>query len=405
MEQAWYYVLLEATLKGLFLVAALIMPLGGLFTWQERRQMSFMQDRVGPNRADIFGFTLAGIPHFLADGIKMVFKEDFQPAMAQKFLFQIAPLLAVAPAIIVWAMIPFGDGLLFMWRDVPYFYKAPLVVSNADAGILALFAVVSIGVFGTVIAGYASDNKLGLIGSVRASAQMISYEVTMGLSLIGVFMIFGTVNLYDIAQAQTGTVWGVLPNWGVVYQPLAAVLFFFAAYAETKRGPFDMPEGESEIVGYFVEYSGMKFGMFMLAEYIAMLTTASLLVVMFFGAHHIPYLSWNDDVYPWLLSMVTAFAAPADPAVFDPTRYGIRLPGTEMFIQSASLFLCIMQFTVFVLKSWVLCFVQIGLRWSLPRFRYDQLMNFGWGLLLPLSIVNAVVTLTALLVFGWPAFA
>ncbi len=343
------------------LILGFALGLAGLLTWQERKQSSYMQDRIGPNRAAIMGIRLWGLPHFLADGIKMIFKEDVIPDNANKFLFHLAPILGLSMVLISLAMVPFGGTFNLFGTDIP------MIIAPISEGILLIFALSGLSIYGGVLAGYSSDNKLGLLGSMRTSAQMISYEVTLGLTLVGIFMVMGSVRLDEIAAMQGGGAWGVF------LQPFGFLLFFAAGIAETKRAPFDLPEGESEIVGYFLEYSGMRFGMFMFGEFVEIVLLGMLLTTMFFGSYHV--LPWVDvwtPVHAWLVQ----------------TTGNITLAG---LITAAG------QFAVFATKVAMFCFIQLAIRWTLPRFRYDQVMHFGWLFLLPLSLLNLIVTAVIML--------
>ncbi len=362
MEPIWQVV---AALVKIGVIFAFAMTIAAILTWQERKESAAIQDRIGPNRAQIPGipFKLWGLLHLAADGVKMIFKEDFTPANANKFLFQIAPVIAIVPLIFALAVIPFG-GTVTMFG-----YPIEMQIANVNAGILFIFAFGALSVYSSVLGGFASDNKFGLIGAIRTSAQMISYEITQGLTLVGIFMIFQTVMLNEIVASQAGS----LLHWGVVVQPIGFLLFLAAAIAETKRAPFDLPEGESEIIGYFVEYSGLKFGLFFIGEFMEVVIAGMLITVLFFGGHHIPWLDWAV-VENWLNAVVG-------------TSW---LPG---------LIVALLMFAVFAVKVLFFCFFQLLVRWTLPRFRYDQLMAFGWKMLLPLSLANMVVTAIILVIY------
>jgi NADH-quinone oxidoreductase subunit H len=329
-----------------------VLNLAGLLTWAERRQSAFIQDRLGPNRANVFGFTVLGLLHPVADGIKMMTKEDFIPAGADRYVHTIAPLLALFPAFVAFAVIPFGDTL-------PIFgYEINLIVSEINIGLLFVIAVLGIAVFGVFLAGWSSNNKWSLLGALRSAAQMISYEVTLGLTLIGILMVYQSVRIDEIVVAQGGLLFGFIPKWGIVTQPLAFLLFFTAATAEAKRTPFDLPEAESELVaGYFLEYSGMKFGMFFMGEFAELVVIAGIIASLFFGGWQIP----------WVTSEMLL-------GVF---------PGIVV---------ALIQIGVFSAKVVALCWLQLTVRWTLPRFRYDQVMRLGWKMLLPLSLANILVT-------------
>ncbi len=351
---------LQALLKLILLIIGFVMPLASLSTWAERRQSAMMQDRLGPNRANIGPLRLWGILHFVADAIKMMFKEDIVPAKANRFLFALAPVMAIAPVLITFAIIPFaGDlcvGRLTQVVTDPgsCAVTIPMQVSRLDMGMLFYFALASLAVYGTTLAGWASYNKWSLLGGMRASSQMMSYEVTMGLSLIGAFLIYGTLEPNAMVLAQ-----GANPlHWGIVSQPVAFLLFFIAATAETKRAPFDLPEGEPELIGYFVEYSGMRFGIFFLAEFIETIFLSGIVTTVFFGGWQVPGL--HAGGFSWL-----------------------ALPHIAVVL---------LQLGVWSLKVLFFCWLQLLIRWTLPRFRPDQLMRLGWKQLLPASILNIIVT-------------
>src|SRR6059036_373453 len=279
-------------------VMLFVLNLGGLLTWVERKQSAIMQDRIGANRASIFGFRLLGLFHPLADAIKMLTKEDFRPARADPFLFGLAPFVSVFCALVAFASIPFGDVLRVAGREVP------LQAVTLNVGILYVFAMLSLGVYGVMMAGWSSANNFALLGRQRAAALMISAEVAIGASIMGVVMVYGSLNMQDIARAQGQPLLPHLfgdwvPAWGILTQPLAFVLFLTAGIAATKRIPFDMPEGESEIIGYFVEYSGMKFGMFAMADFLETVVIAGITTSLFLGGWQIPYLFAEGFKFPW----------------------------------------------------------------------------------------------------------
>jgi NADH-quinone oxidoreductase subunit H len=335
-----------------------LLNLAGLLTWAERKQSAFMQDRIGPNRANLGRVTAFGLLHVMADGIKMITKEDFIPEGANRALHTLAPAAALFPALVVFAVIPFGDVLIIGDKEIP------LQVANLNVGIVYVFAVASLAVYGTMLAGWASNNNYSLMGGLRASSQMISYEVSMGLSILGLLMIYQSAQLDVIVRAQGQLLWGFLPLWGVLVQPVAFFLFVAAALAENKRVPFDLPEGESEIIGYFVEYSSMKFGMFFLAEFVEVVIVSGLVTTLFFGGWQFPYL--QADGFHW------------------PFELGVwHLPHVLVVL---------IQVATFCLKVLVGCWILLVVRWTLPRFRYDQVMRLGWKMMLPLALVNLLVT-------------
>jgi NADH-quinone oxidoreductase subunit H len=369
---------IDVVIKVAFILIVMVVGLAPVITWIERKQSAVMQDRIGANRADINGITILGLLHPAADVIKLMTKEDVVPIGANRIMHLISPLIAAVPAIIAFAVIPFGG--VYHFGDT----TLNLVVADIDWGLLYIFAIGSIAAYGTVLAGWSSNNNWSMLGALRASAQMISYEVTMGLSVVGVFMVFQTLRLSDMALAQDTTFrlfgfldlffgldWGWIervqvPAWGIVYQPLGFLMFLTAIMAENKRPPFDLPEGESEIIaGYHLEYSGMRFGLFFMSEFIEIIIIAALTATIFLGGWSVPYLS-TDAIIGGVSSFFgTGFAT-----------------GLCMVI----------HFSAFMLKVVFMIWLQMLLRWSLPRFRYDQVMDLCWKILLPLSIVNIFVT-------------
>ena len=325
---------------------------------------------------------LAGLVHSAADALKLIWKEDFVPKNADKLLHSLAPMIALFPAFVTMAVLPFGTRLCVQgnpaapieWRDLLHVapamgrdmvcrgHEIPLQIADLNVGILYMFALTSTGVVGAALAGWASDNKFSLLGGLRAASQMVSYEVAMGLSLVGLFIIYGSVRLAPMVD------WQGENAWGIFVQPFAFFLFLAALAAETKRVPFDQPEGESEIVaGYFVEYSGMKFGMFFMGEYIELFVSSALLVTLFFGGYRLPFLHADG--------ITVGFG--------DAHLLEYRMNHLAVVAISALTF-----FGKTMLMSWV----QIFFRWTLPRFRYDQVMRLGWTKLLPLSLANVMVT-------------
>jgi NADH-quinone oxidoreductase subunit H len=351
-----------AALVKVVFVIGMLMTFAALLTWVERKQSAVMQDRIGANRADIMGFTVIGLFHPIADALKMLLKEDFIPPAGNRFLHTMGPLLALIPALVTFAVIPFGDVLHIGDRVVS------LQIAELNVGLLYIFAIASIGVYGVAFGGWASNNRYALLGSVRAAAQMFSYEIVLGLSIIGLIMVFGTLQLSELTRAQGELLFGFLPKWGFVVQPVAFLIFLTAAIAETKRLPFDMPEGESEIIGYHVEYSGMKFGVFFLAEFVEIVVLSAFLATLFFGGWQVPYLYAE----------------------------GFRFPGGAS-LAVPHLVVVLLQVTSFFLKLIFFIWLQMLIRWTLPKFRYDQVMKLGWKLLLPLALVNIFVTAIVLL--------
>jgi NADH-quinone oxidoreductase subunit H len=306
-------------------------------TYAERKVAAFLQDRIGPNRAGPFG-----ILQPLADGIKMFMKEEVIPGASNKALFIIGPSLVLLTACMTGVVIPWGSPLII---DGTVY---PLQITDVNIGILYLFGVISLGVYGIMIGGWASNNKYSLLGAIRASSQMISYEVAMGLSIIALVMTTGTLSLGQIAEQQHGG------HWNVLVQPLGFFIFIICAFAETNRAPFDLPECETELVGgYHTEYSSMKLGFFLFAEYINMFISSAVIATFYFGGYNMPFI--------------------------------------ERFVQDPN-WLAILGVVFLFIKIVFFIFVFMWVRWTLPRFRYDQLMNLGWKILIPLSLLNIVIT-------------
>lgn len=323
----------------IFLVALLAVTLGVAMyaTYAERKVAAFMQDRIGPNRAGPFGLLQP-----VADGIKMIMKEDFMPANANRWLFFLGPAIAMTTALLTGVVIPWGGTLDL--NGTPF----TLQVADPDIGILYVFAMVSIGVYGIMLGGWASNNKYALLGAIRAASQMVSYELAMGMSIVALVILTGSLSLNDIVlQQQAG-------YWNIIYQPLGFLLFLVCAFAECNRAPFDLPECETELVGgYHTEYSSMKLGFYLFAEYVNMFISSAVIATLFFGGYDVPFL---EDL--GLSQNVTVIL------------------GTVGFF---------LKITFFI-------FFFMWIRWTLPRFRYDQLMNLGWKALIPLSILNVLLT-------------
>lgn len=342
--------------------------LAGLLTWMERRQSAMMQDRIGPTRAGITiklgklkigPIRIWGLLHVLADGVKMMTKEDFIPPKAHRAVFILAPIIALVPVLLIFAVVPFGppvclDQLGSVFDSTKACGQTEyLQIAHIDIGLLFIFAIASLSVYGAVLGGWASYNNYALLGGLRASAQMLSYEITMGMAIIGAIIVYGTLEPNAIVEQQQ-SLW----DWGIFKQPLGFILFFAAAIAETKRAPFDLPEGESEIVGYFAEYSGTRFMTFMLGEFLEIVFVGCIVATIFFGGWQVPGLSATG-------------------------LWGFELPHGIVVA---------LGMLAFFFKVFVLCFLQLAIRWTLPRFRYDQLMQLGWKGLLPASILNVVLT-------------
>ncbi len=330
----------------IFVVFGITMIMAMYSTWAERKVAAFLQDRVGPNRAG-----WGGLLQPLADGMKLFAKEEFEPNTKNRFLFFVGPGIAMSTALMTSAVIPWGDKLHIFGRDVI------LQATDIDGSLLYIFAIVSIGVYGIMIGGWASNNKFSLMGAVRAASQMVSYEVAMGLSVIALIMMTGTLSLKEISVQQAGM------NWNVFYQPVGFLIFLICAFAETNRTPFDLAECESELIGgYHTEYSSMKMGFYLFAEYANMFISSTILAVLYFGGYNYPGMQWMVD------------------------NVGVN---TANILGIGVLFVKICCFIFFYM--WV--------RWTIPRFRYDQLMNLGWKILIPLSIINIVITGICILAF------
>src|SRR5881409_3417018 len=331
----------------------------GLGVFFERKVSALIQDRIGANRASIFGIAALGLINTLvADPVKFLLKEDIVPAGTDRVLHFLAPVLSLVPVLVTFAVVPFGDVLQVGGRTIN------LQAAELNVGILYVLAMVSLGVYGVVLGGWASNNRWSLLGGIRGSAQMISYEIAMGLAVVGVVLTYNTLDLQEMARAQGHLLWGWLPAWGILYQPVAFLIFMTAGVAESKRIPFDLPEGESELVsGYFTEYSGAKHLMFMMSDFVEVVLVAALVTTLFFGGWQVPYLA----------------------------RGGFHFPGGAT-LGLPSLAVVVLQVTAFALKLIAFTWLQIVIRWTLPRFRYDQLMRLGWQGLLPLSLANVMIS-------------
>jgi NADH-quinone oxidoreductase subunit H len=321
------------------IVFAITMLFAMYSTWAERKVAAYLQDRVGPNRAG-----WGGLLQPLADGLKLFSKEEFFPNTPNKVLFVVGPAIAMTTALMTSAVIPWGDKLHLFGKDIL------LQATDIDVALLYIFGVISVGVYGIMIGGWASNNKFSLMGAIRAASQMVSYEVAMGLSMIALLMMTGTLSLREISAQQEG--W----HWNVLYQPVSFLIFLICAFAETNRTPFDLAECETELIGgYHTEYSSMKMGFYLFAEYANMFISSAILSVLFFGAYNYPGMNWVVE------------------------NWGVNIGN---IIGIAALFAKICGFIFFYM--WV--------RWTIPRFRYDQLMNLGWRILIPLSIANIMIT-------------
>lgn len=361
-----------------FTVNQAVMMFAALHTWIERKQSALMQDRIGANRARIVlpwkwaapinfllkPFNALGLFHPIADAIKMFTKEDFVPPSGDKFLHTLAPILSLTCAFLGFAAIPFGDTIHLFGRDIN------LQVAPINVGILYIFSAASLGVYGVILAGFASNNNYAFLGSLRASSQMLAYELVLGLTILGVVLVYGSLDLQHIVRGQGDyLLWGWIPKWGIVVQPISFFLFMAAGIAESKRIPYDLPEAESEIVGYFTEYSGMRFGMFFFTDFIETILIAALTVTLFLGGWQVPYLAADGFYFPWG-SVITLPAMLVD----------------------------LLQIGSYLFKVVAVCWLFMTIRWTLPRFRYDQLMDMAWKGIFPIAVASLIIT-AAVVVF------
>ncbi len=414
------------------IVLALLFSLGAapILVWIERRVAGLIQDRLGPNRCHINGIRLGGLIQSFADMLKLVFKEDFQAkAIKESFFFSLAPVIVFASAFLSFMVMPFADDLIingerFIMQGLPM-----------DLGILWFLAFAGLSVYGIMLGGWSSRNKYSLLGAMRAGAQVISYEAAMGLSVVSLLITYGSVHLGDIVAYQGELLFGFIPAWGILVQPLAALIFIVTAFAEANRTPFDLAEGESEIVGgYHTEYSAMRFGLFFVGEYVAMSASSALIVTLFLGGYHLPYLNTQtlQTYMPYILGfMMLAFPL----ASFYAMRWikkhnrwhkaGDIRNRESAFLQkgliainvliiaglgallllglsqtSTNVATAVIQIATFALKLLLMNFVFVWVRWTLPRFRYDQLQVLGWKVLMPLAIFNIIVTATIVVIKG-----
>ncbi|MFO1518130.1 MAG: complex I subunit 1 family protein [bacterium] len=415
------------TLAKIIVPFFIILNIIPVLIWLERKGSAYIQDRRGPNRASLFGMIrIGGMIHSLTDVVKLLFKEDIMPARVNRFFYLLAPFTAMSVACVTFAVLPFG-------APVPWDGKLiSLQAADLNAGILYILSIASLGVFGVMLAGWSSNNKYSLLGGLRSSAQMISYEIVMSLAVISILMMSGSLEISKIVENQGSEIW----KWNFVRQPLACLLFTVAIFAETNRLPFDLPEGESELVaGYHLEYSSMKFALFFMAEYTNMIIASAVLASLFFGGWQVPFLStdflryhasetlrillvigavihflgglallsvgkknvenkkWGDrrDYEPIVLGNISLLIALGIAGVL-VYFWPFLLEDKASVIVAAAV-----QAATFLAKILFFCWVFIWVRWTLPRFRYDQLMNLGWKKMLPLSLVNILATGIAIL--------
>ena len=414
------------------IILAVLFSLGlaPVMVWMERRVAGFIQDRMGPNRCHIKGIRLGGLVQSLADMLKLVFKEDFEATgIKQSFFFSLAPVIVFCSAFLTFMVMPFADDLkigeqIFRMQGLPI-----------DFGLLWFLAFAGLSVYGIMLGGWASNNKYSLLGAMRAGAQVISYEAAMGLSLVSVLITYGSIHLVDIVNYQGQLLFGFIPAWGIIIQPLAALIFIITAFAEANRTPFDIAEGESELVGgYHTEYSAMRFGLFFVGEYVAMCASSALIVTLFLGGYHLPWLNTQtlQNHMPWVFAFVM-ITLPLVSFFFSKWMFknnrwletdNIRNRESKLLLKiivalnifvvfglgvwlalgveemGANIATAVIQITSFAIKLLVMNFVFVWVRWTLPRFRYDQLQDLGWKILMPLAIANIVLTATIVVVFG-----
>ena len=401
----------------------LILQILPVMIWLERKGSAYIQDRRGPNRANIGGIRLGGLLHALADVIKLIFKEDLWPTQASRFIYALAPFLAMAVASMTFAVIPWAAPLEI--NGQPW----PLQALNMGAGILFIFAIGSLGVYGIMLAGWGSNNKFSLLGGLRASAQMISYELILALSIIGVLIFAGSLELGAIVTDQGTQVW----KWNFVRQPLACLLFIVAIFAETNRTPFDLAEADAELVaGYHTEYSSLKFALFFMAEYVNIIIASALIATLFFGGWQIPFVGTEtlranasgilhyvlfafgilSILLGWFLVRRKSKFHYGDARDYEGKKIGLPaiMLGMALVVWQVNQGAPVLgelggqiatgafQFLTFLVKILFFCWVFIWVRWTLPRFRYDQLMALGWKVMLPLALINLFITAAIYLV-------
>jgi len=413
---------ITVTMVNIVLAVLLSVAAVPVFVWWERRVAGFIQDRLGPNRSNIGGIRLGGLVQSVADMLKLFFKEEFMPSFIKyKAFYTLAPAIMFLCSFMAFGVIPFADNLVIDGKSYP------MQALPMNLGLLWFLAFTGLSVYGIILGGYSSGSKFGILSSIRASSQVISYEAAMGLSLVSMLIVYGSVNIGDMVSYQGGLLFGFIPKWGIILQPLAAMIFIVTAFAETNRAPFDIAEGESEIVaGYHTEYSAMKFGMFQLSEYMALALSSAIIVSLFLGGYQIPWLNTetlhqNIDivmiVIALLLLIVTFFftrwikqnnnwpdgndSRAKESKILVGVFWAIAiilaivlvwLAISELGSNGINIATAVIQIATFVLKFLLVGLVFIWVRWTLMRFRYDQLQALGWRVLLPLALVNIFVT-------------
>lgn len=414
------------------ILLAVILAVGTtpIMVWWERRVAGFIQDRTGPNRCSIGGFRLGGLIQSFADMLKLVFKEDFTPShIKYKFFYTIAPAILFFSTFLTFAVIPYSDTLTIdgtnhMMQAVP-----------VHLGIMWFLAYAGLSVYGIMLGGYSSESKFGLLSAVRASAQVISYEAAMALSVVSMLVTYGSIHLNDMVVFQGELIFGFIPAWGIIIQPIAAIIFIVTAFAETNRAPFDIAEGESEIVaGYHTEYSAMRFGLFQVGEYAAMSASSAIIVTLFFGGYQIPWLNTQaiqSNIYVVIAAIIVSLLLitfvftkwlqknntwknPNDPRAKETkiltkafwimtlvlSAVLISFIVTGLGTNGINIATAVIQVSTFLIKFFMMSLVFIWVRWTLLRFRYDQLQMLGWKILLPLALLNIFITATFVVVVG-----
>lgn len=421
---------ISITLINILLALLFSLGLAPVLVWIERRVAGLIQDRLGPNRCHIKGVRLGGLIQSIADMLKLVFKEDFKAkAISEGFFFSLAPVIVFCSAFLSFMVMPFADDLIinderFMMQGLPI-----------ELGVLWFLALAGLSVYGIMLGGWSSQNKYSLLGAMRAGAQVVSYEAAMGLSVVSLLITYGSVHLGDMVAYQGELLFGFIPAWGIVVQPLAALIFIVTAFAEANRTPFDLAEGESEIVGGFhTEYSAMRFGLFFVGEYVAMSASSALIVTLFLGGYHLPFMNTMllQKSMPYLLSALCVLI-PLGSFFFirwiqkhntwvcendvrnNETRYLTYVlvilnvlfllgVGTLLYAglseTAINVSATVVQVATFAVKLLLVNFVFVWVRWTLPRFRYDQLQALGWKVLMPLAIANICITALVVVIKG-----
>ncbi len=411
------------------LLALMMIP---VLVWLERRGAGLVQDRLGPNRTNIFGFRLGGVVQSFADVVKLVLKEEYYPSHISKhrWLFMLVPSITFVAALLAFMVIPFADNLVIGGESLRI---QPLPV---DFGVLWFMAIGAIGVVGIMLGGWLSHNKYALMGSTRAGSMMIGYELPLGLSIVAFIITYNTIDLNAMVAWQSGTVLGFLPAWGILVQPLGAIILIVALFAETNRNPFSVSEGESEIVaGYMTEYTAMKFAIYFMGEYVAMNTASAVIITMVFGGYQLPWVNTAELITNFnLFALLVMVVLPVSIFFFirwmqknNSLRPSVRSDGSReyeakvftyvlvamvLIIEAILVYLLLspeaflgrtiavtlLQIVIFVFKLMLFNLFFILVRWTLPRFRYDQVQHLGWYYLLPLSLLNLFIT--AIIVVG-----